>query len=135
MPENKTRETGTSVTDFLAQVDPPQRAADALELIALMTRISGEKPVMWGPSIIGFGSQHYVYESGREGDMPRIAFAPRKAELVLYVGAAAPNVATLLPALGRHRTGKGCLYIKKLTDVDMLQLEAIIATAFANRAA
>jgi len=86
--------------------------------------------VMWGPSIIGFGSHHYRYESGREGDMPRIAFSPRKTELVLYVGAANPEIAALLPGLGKHKTGKGCVYAKRLSDVDMGVLEAVVRTAY-----
>lgn len=132
---NKTVETEASIEDFLARVEPPQRVADARVLIAQMAEISGEPPRLWGPSIIGFGSVHYRYESGREGDMPAIAFSPRKAELVLYVGAGTPNIAALLPDLGKHKTGKGCLYVKKLADVDAGVLDAVIRTAFANRLA
>ena len=132
---NKTVETEASIEDFLARVEPPQRVADARVLIAQMAEISGEPPRLWGPSIIGFGSVHYRYESGREGDMPAIAFSPRKAELVLYVGASTPNIAALLPDLGKHKTGKGCLYVKKLADVDAGVLDAVIRTAFANRLA
>ena len=132
---NKTVETQASVEDFLAQVAVPQRVADARVLIELMTRISGEPPRLWGPSIIGFGSVHYRYASGREGDTPAIAFSPRKAELVLYVGASTPNIAALLPDLGKHKTGKGCLYVKKLADVDAGVLDQVIRTAFANRLA
>lgn len=132
---NKTVETEASIDDFLARVEPPQRVADARVLIAQMAEISGEPPRLWGPSIIGFGSVHYRYESGREGDMPAIAFSPRKAELVLYVGASTPNIAALLPDLGKHKTGKGCLYVKKLADVDAGVLDAVIRTAFANRLA
>ncbi|MBY0519728.1 MAG: DUF1801 domain-containing protein [Sphingomonas sp.] len=132
---NKTVETEASVEDFLARVDVPQRAADAHLLIDLMARISGEPPRLWGPSIIGFGSVHYRYESGREGDTPAIAFSPRKAELVLYVGASTPNIAALLPGLGKHRTGKGCLYLKRLADADAGVLEAVVRTAWGNRLA
>ncbi len=133
MAENKTQVTGASVEDFLARVDIPQRVADARVLIDLMRQISGEPPKLWGPSIIGFGTHHYVYESGREGDTPRIAFSPRKAELVLYVGASNPDVATLLTGLGKHKTGKGCLYIKKLSDVDAGVLEAVVRAAWERR--
>ncbi len=132
---NKTVETEASVEDFLARVEPPQRVADARVLIDLMARISGEPPKLWGPSIIGFGSIHYRYESGREGDTPAIAFSPRKAELVLYVGASTPNIAALLPGIGKHKTGKGCLYLKKLADVDAGVLEAVVQTAWENRLA
>ena len=132
---NKTVETEASVEDFLGKVEVPQRVADARVLIDLMTRISGEAPKLWGPSIIGFGSVHYRYESGREGDMPAIAFSPRKAELVLYVGAGTPNIAALLPDLGKHKTGKGCLYVKKLADVDAGVLETVVRTAWDNRLA
>ena len=132
---NKTVETDASIDDFLGKVEVPQRVADARVLIDLMARISGEPPKLWGPSIIGFGSVHYRYESGREGDMPAIAFSPRKAELVLYVGAGTPNIAALLPGLGKHKTGKGCLYIKKLADVDAGVLEAVVQTAWENRLA
>ncbi|MBA4047270.1 MAG: hypothetical protein C0476_01870 [Sphingomonas sp.] len=130
---NKTVETQASVEDFLAQVAVPQRVADARVLIELMTRISGEPPRLWGPSIIGFGSVHYRYASGREGDTPAIAFSPRKAELVLYVGASTPNIAALLTGLGKHKTGKGCLYVKKLADVDAGVLTRVVETAWANR--
>lgn len=132
---NKTIETEASVEDFLGKVEVPQRVADARVLIDLMARISGEPPKLWGPSIIGFGSVHYRYESGREGDMPAIAFSPRKAELVLYVGAGTPNIAALLPDLGKHKTGKGCLYVKKLADVDAGVLETVVRTAWENRLA
>ena len=132
---NKTVESEASVEDFLGKVDLPQRVADARVLIDLMARISGEPAKLWGPSIIGFGSVHYRYESGREGDAPAIAFSPRKAESVLYVGASTPNIAALLPGLGKHKTGKGCLYVKKLADVDAEVLEAVVQTAWENRLA
>ena len=134
MAANKTQPGQVSLDAFLSTVEPPERRADADTLIGLMQRISGEPPVMWGPSIIGFGSLHYVYESGREGDTPRIAFAPRKAELVLYVGASRENIAALLTGLGKHKTGKGCLYIKRLSDVDAGVLAAVVQQAWDNRA-
>ncbi len=130
---NKTVETQASVEDFLGKVELPQRLADARVLIDLMTRISGEPPRLWGPSIIGFGSVHYRYASGREGDTPGIAFSPRKAELVLYVGASTPNIAALLEGLGKHKTGKGCLYVKKLADVDADVLARVVETEWENR--
>jgi hypothetical protein len=96
-----------------------------------MQKAAGEKPKMWGPSIIGFGSHHYVYDSGREGDMPLIAFSPRKAATVLY---GLSSSETVLPKLGKHTRGKGCIYIKKLADVDQKVLEAMAAKAVAGRA-
>lgn len=134
MAENKTKPVENMVDAFLDKVTPDVRLADARALIPMMTRISGEQPVMWGPSIIGFGSVHYRYESGREGDTPRIAFSPRKPELVFYVGASTPNIAALLPGLGKHKTGKGCLYVKRLADVDVAVLERIVQTAWDNAA-
>ncbi|MFA5988215.1 MAG: DUF1801 domain-containing protein [Sphingomonas sp.] len=133
MGENKTGPTTTPAADFVAQLEPQARRHDATMLMEVMARLSGLPPVMWGASIIGFGMYHYRYESGREGNMPRIAFAPRKAELVLYMGAANGNVAALLPGLGKYKTGKECVYLKRLADVDMAVLEQIIAQALANR--
>ncbi len=130
MAENKTKPTAVSVDEYLASVEPPLRREDATVVMAMMARISGEPAAMWGPSIIGYGSHHYVYESGREGDTARIAFSPRKPQLVLYVGASEPDVAALLPSLGKHSTGKGCLYIKKLADIDMAVLEQIVRVAW-----
>lgn len=135
MAANKTVPTAGSVADFLGRIASPQRLADAGALIDLMQRIAGEPPRMWGPSIIGFRSYHYRHDSGREGDMPRISFSPRKTDLVLYVGVSRPEIAALLPSLGKHRTGKGCLYVKSLGDVDVAALEAIIRQAWANRSA
>jgi len=95
-----------------------------------MQKAAGEKPTMWGPSIIGFGSYHYVYDSGREGDMPVVAFSPRKAATVLY---GLSSAEALLPKLGKHTRGKGCLYIKRLADVDQKVLEAMVVKAVAGR--
>jgi hypothetical protein len=123
MAENKTKPTTISVDDFLDAVSDPQRRADGRTLRALMERLSGEPATMWGPTIVGFGTCHYKYESGREGDMPRMGFSPRAAELVLYGGfLRSPD---LLSSLGKHRTGKACLYIKRLSDVGMDVLEAL----------
>jgi hypothetical protein len=94
-----------------------------------MERLSGEPPALWGPSIVGFGTYHYRYESGREGDMPRIGFSPRARELVLYLIGGFPRHQELMDRLGRHRTGKSCLYIKSLDDVDRDVLEALIVEA------
>jgi hypothetical protein len=96
-----------------------------------MQKAAGEEPKMWGPSIIGFGSYHYVYESGREGDAPVISFSPRKAAFVLYGATRAGNADALLATLGKHTTGKGCLYIKKLADVDRKVLQGLFVQAVA----
>ena len=127
MAENKTKPTEISVTSFVSAITDESRRADAQALVKLMQRAIGEKPKMWGTSIIGFGSYHYVYDSGREGDMPLIGFSPRKAATVLYLRLGAGGSEALLAKLGKHTTGKGCLYIKKLADVDLKVLESLIA--------
>ncbi|MCP1469464.1 hypothetical protein J3E64_001139 [Sphingobium sp. OAS761] len=120
---NKTTQTDADVDMFLASVAPSERAADARVVVALMARLSGQAPRLWGPSIIGFGSYHYRYESGREGESMRIGFAPRKAELVLYLAGVADDDCA---SLGPHRRGKGCLYVKRLAAIDMVVLERLI---------
>jgi|SRR5271165_3504984 len=135
MAENKTKPTQVSVAAFIDAITDQTRRADAKALVKLMQSASGEKPKMWGPSIIGFGSCHYKYDSGREGDMPLIGFSPRKAASVLYglIGFAG---AEALPAkLGKHTTGKGCLYIKKLADVDKKVLEDLVMKSVAAKQA
>ena len=101
---------------------------DCAELIAMMRTITGAPPKMWGPSIIGFGSYHYVYDSGREGDMPLAAFSPRKPSLVLYIGSPLKDK-NLMSKLGKYTTGKGCLYIKTLDDVDRHVLRRLVTAA------
>ena len=133
MADNKTKPTELSVTAFIDALTNETRRADAEVLVKLMQSATGEKPKMWGPSIIGFGSYHYKYESGREGDMPVIAFSPRKAATVLYGMTGFSEVATLLAKLGKHSTGKGCLYIKKLADVDQHVLEAMMVKSLAAK--
>src|ERR1700684_4516279 len=123
MADNKTKPTELSVTAFIDAITDPTKRADAKALVELMQGAAGEKPKMWGPSIIGFGSYHYKYDSGREGDMPLVGFSPRKAAAVLYLAGLSDSEA-LLAKLGKHTTGKGCLYIKKLADVDKKVLEA-----------
>ena len=129
MAGNKTTETQASVAEFVAAIDDPQKRADAQVIIRLMQRATGKKPVLWGPSIIGFGSCHYVYVSGREGDMPIVGFSPRKAALVLYSLINAAGADALLAKLGKYTTGKGCLYIRKLADVDQAVLTQLIDNA------
>lgn len=132
MAENKTKPTKLSVAAFIDAVTDPIKRADAKTLVKLMQSAAGEKPKMWGPSIIGFGSCHYRYESGREGDMPLIGFSPRKPALVLYNMLGSSNSAALLAKLGKHTTGKGCLYIKKLADVDEKVLQTLAIKSVAN---
>ncbi|HTT24550.1 MAG TPA: DUF1801 domain-containing protein [Candidatus Sulfotelmatobacter sp.] len=132
MPENKTKVTTSSVSAYIDALTDPTQRSDAKELIQLMQRVSGEKPKLWGPSIVGFGTYHYRYDSGREGDMPLIGFSPRKAALVLYSVLGQDEAKVHLDKLGKHTTGKGCLYIKKLADVDRTVLEMLIRNAVAH---
>src|SRR5437016_13887845 len=123
MAENKTKPTTVNVAAFIDGLADQTKRADAKALVKLMQRATGQKPKLWGPSIIGFGSYHYTHDSGREGDMPLIAFSPRKAATVLYNMAAFSDSAALLAKLGKHTGGKACLYIKKLADVDQQVLK------------
>src|SRR5438552_17692540 len=131
MADNKTKPTKLSVSAFIDTLTDQTKRADAKTLVKLMQSATGEKPKMWGPSIIGFGSYHYRYESGREGDMPLAGFSPRKAATVLYISAGFSDSEALLAKLGKHTTGKGCLYIKKLADVDQQVLEALVGKSVA----
>lgn len=124
MADSKTKPTKVSVASFLKTLTDEARRADAKALVKMMQNATGEKPRMWGSSIIGFGSDHYVYESGREGDTPLAGFSPRKAATVIYGMGLGDS--ELLAKLGKHTTGKGCLYIKKLADVDRKALEALV---------
>jgi hypothetical protein len=126
MAENKTKQTQSSVAEFIRTIADETKRADATVLVKMMQSATSEKPKMWGPSIIGFGSYHYTYDSGREGDMPIVGFSPRKAATVLYLGLGAGGSKALLAKLGKHTAGKGCLYIKKLADVDPKVLESLI---------
>ena len=132
MAEIKTKATEVSVDDFIAALPIPQRSEDAKKVRVLFERLTGEPAKMWGPTIIGFGSYHYKYDSGHEGVMCRMGFSPRKAELVLYVLTGFAGQEALLARLGKHRTGKVCLYIKKLSDVDEAVLEEIATKALAH---
>ena len=131
MAENKTKQTKVSPTSFIASVTSAQQRKDSNELIAMMRTITGEPPKMWGPSIVGFGTCHYVYESGREGDICLTGFSPRKPSLVLYIGEALQDT-SLMSRLGKYKAGGGCLYIKKLDDVDRRVLRELIAKAVDN---
>ena len=132
MAGDKTKTTKASVAGFIDAMADQSRRKDAKALVKLMQNAAGEKPKMWGPSIIGFGSYHYTYDSGREGDMPVVAFSPRKAATVLY---GLSDAEALLPKLGKHTRGKGCVYIKKLGDVDQKVLEAMVVKCVAARRA
>lgn len=135
MTENKTKPTELSVAAFVEAITDETRRADAKVLVKLMQKASGEKPTMWGPAIVGFGSVHYKYDSGREGDMPLIGFSPRKAANVLYGLIGMKGADALLAKLGKHTTGKGCLYINKLADVDGKVLQALVAKSVASKRA
>ena len=126
MADNKTKITGASVPAFVAAIADEARRADAKRLVGLMQKASGEKATMWGPSIVGFGSRHYVYESGREGDMPIVSFSPRKAAMVLYVKTDFTGSKTLLAKLGKHKISGGCIHVKALSDVDEAVLETLV---------
>lgn len=130
--ENKTKPTGKDVRAFVESVENETRRADAKVLLDLMADVSGEPAALWGPSIIGYGTYHYHYESGREGDHMRIGFSPRKANLVLYVMPGFSEMDDLLADLGKYKTGKSCLYINKLADVDMKVLKRICKRAWAD---
>ena len=126
MAELKTKKTEASVSQFIENVEHPKRKEDAKVLNKLMIEITGEKPKMWGPSIIGYGSYHYKYASGQEGDWMTVGFSPRKASLSLYIMSGFTKYTHLLAKLGKFKTGKSCLYINKLEDVDMEVLKEII---------
>jgi hypothetical protein len=130
MAEIKTKATEVSVDAFVAAVPDPVRRADADVLLVLFERLTGEPPKMWGPTIIGFGSYRYQYESGHGGEMCRLGFSPRKAEQVLYVLGGEQEA--LLAKLGKHRRGKSCLYVKKLADIDMGVLELLVRAHLAH---
>lgn len=129
MAEIKTKPTSVSVDAFLDGVAHPVRRADGKAVRALMQRITGEPATMWGPSIVGFGSYHYRYASGHEGEMCRVGFSPRAANLVLYVGGF-PGYEAMLTRLGKHKRSKACLYLNKLADVDRAVLKEIIRLSY-----
>ena len=131
MAETKTKPTGMTVDAFLDAVTDPQRRADGRTLRDMFERITGEPATMWGPSIVGFGSYDYKYDSGHSGTMCRLGFSPRKAELVLYVLTEDGKERALLRRLGKHRTGKCCLYVKRLSEVDVNVLETIVVASLA----
>lgn len=132
MAKNKTTETESSVTDFINAVEDTAKRNDSFELVKIMQEESGFEPKMWGPGIIGFGSYHYKYDSGHEGDAPLVAFSPRKAAISLYCYTTTENKEELLSKLGKHKASKGCIYIKKLTDIDTEILRKMILFSIEN---
>jgi hypothetical protein len=130
--ELKTKKTNASVKDFLNSVEDEQKRADSLKILEMMKRLSGEEPKMWGTGLIGFGNTVLKYASGRELDWMHIGFSPRKANLTLYLMDGLARHPELLEKLGKHKIGGGCLYIKKLADVDEKVLEKLIKSSLAN---
>lgn len=128
--ELKTRVTDADVEDFVANVENDTRRRDAETLLEIFSRVTGEKPKMWGPAIIGFGDSIYKYPDGREMDWMTVAFSPRKQNLTLYVICGSPKQPELLAKLGKHKTSVACLYINKLADVDLKTLEKVIADSY-----
>ena len=127
MAKTKTNETGKNVVDFINEfADTDQKRKDSYALLELMQNISGFEAKMWGPSIIGFGHYHYVYESGHEGDAPLVGFSPRKAAISLYVFTGLKDHEYLLTGFGKFKIGKSCIYIRKLSDINTENLKKII---------
>lgn len=132
--ELKTKPTEVSVEVYIDTVADEKQRADAKKIVELMQRLTGHAPNMWGPSIIGFGSYHYKYDSGREGDMCRIGFSPRKGQTVLYITDGYDKYAPLMAKLGKHKTGRSCLYVKRLSDIDEAVLEQLCVESLAYMA-
>jgi hypothetical protein len=132
MAENKTKPTRASVAGYLAAIKGETRRKDCETLSKLMAKVTKSPAAMWGPSIVGFGSCHYKYESGREGDMCMVGFSSRKDAISLYGMAGFEGNAELLKKLGKHKTGKGCLYIRSLEDVDLKVLEKLVVSSIAG---
>lgn len=126
MAENKTQATGASVAAFISSIDDKQQRADARKVAAMMRKATGKRAKMWGPSIVGYGAYHYKYASGREGDFLMTGFSPRKQALTVYVIPGFTPFEALMNKLGKYKTGKSCLYIKRLSDVDEKILEQLI---------
>jgi len=129
MAEPKTKPTKASVKEFLNQITDKERRDDCFTVAKIMEEITGEKPTMWGPSIVGFGTWHYKYASGRQGDWPVTGFSPRKKDLTLYLMMGFHKHAELMQKLGKHSTGKSCLYIKRLSDIHVPTLKKLIKTS------
>ncbi len=132
--DNKTVASDIDPRAFLAAVEHPVRRADGLVLLDLFAEVSGFVPVMWGPSIIGYGRYHYQYDSGREGDFLATGFSPRKANLSIYIMPGYQDYSDILSRLGKHKLGKSCLYVNKLAEIDLLVLRELIETGLKDLA-
>ena len=126
MAENKTKQTDQSVQAFLESVEDKTKCEDSFKLVELMQEITGEEAKMWGDTMVGFGTYHYKYESGREGDSMLVGFSPRKDSLALYIARDFDEFDAMLNRLGKTKSGKGCLYVKKLSDIDMDTLSELV---------
>ena len=129
MAENKTKPTDASVDDYIASRANEQQTVDCRQLMALLKKVTRQSPKMWGPSIVGYGSYRYIYESGRTGEMPLAGFAIRGRELVIYLVAEGEEQNSLLSKLGKHKMGKSCLYFKQLSDLDFSVLEKLVTNS------
>jgi hypothetical protein len=132
MPENKTKATDVSVDEFLHKVEDEKKRDDSYKLIDMMREVTGEEPKMWGPTMVGFGKYHYKYATGHEGDAFLAGFSPRKGAMTLYILAGYEGEDALLNKLGKYTTGKSCLYVKRLSDIDEGVLREMIAKSVAN---
>lgn len=132
MAELKTKPTPAPVREFIETIEDPQKKTDAEQLVRLLGDVTGETPVMWGTSIVGFGHRHYRYASGREGDTFVLGFSPRKQNLTLYLPGYLERYEELLGQLGKHSVGKGCLYVKRLADIDQKVLRRLLETSAAD---
>jgi hypothetical protein len=132
MAEPKTKRTGASVTEFIDAVEDPRKRKDARAVMRIMREVTGKRPTMWGPSIVGYGSYHYRYASGREGEWPLTGLSPRKDALTVYIMSGFAKRAGLLKRLGPHKASKACLYIKRLDDVDTGVLRQLIELSVAE---
>jgi len=131
--EMKTTENEISVLDFINSVEEESKRKDSIELVKIMEEITNSPAKMWGPAIIGFGKYHYKYESGREADMLRVGFSPRKDALALYIGANSEENLDIISNLGKYKTGKSCLYVKKLSDINIEVLKEITKRGFERK--
>jgi hypothetical protein len=132
MAETKTKPTDASIDDYLASRASPEQLVDCKTIMAMCKRVTRQSPTMWGPSIVGYGSYTYRYDSGHSGDACLVGFAIRGKELVIYIDASTPAQSELLAKLGKHKMGKACLYFKRLADLDVKVLEALIAGSVAE---
>lgn len=132
MAELKTKQTDVSAESYFDTIEDPRRRADCVALAALIKKVTKHEPKMWGPSIVGFGSYHYKYPTGHEGDAPVVGFSSRKPEIVVYISDDFESREELLQQLGKHRTGKVCVYFKRLADIDVTVLEKLVKASVAE---